>query len=284
MSESVKQFRMKFVALLLLIVVAFSLYGCGGTTLSSNWTHEEIRVDGKIDDWTDLKTVYFEDETLSLGIANDSANIYLMVRTRNEIFARSVRMSGLRLKLQPKMNNSRAMNIVYRGGDFVTLPRRPRGEGMRENGMNGPDRKESFTISTKKRLTEMEISTDGSNGPSVHSDTSMTFYVYEFAIPLTETLVRYYGLDAPVGSKIEVTAAWGGMDREMMRPDPSFDGGSRGGSGGGIPGMGGGRGGGGGKGGGGRGGGQHSSKKRQEMQAHEVKFDIQLSSIATESN
>ncbi len=276
MSELQEQSLKRIVTTIISMIVLSVLAGCGGMVLSSNWISEKIKVDGKIDDWSELKTVYFEEEAVSLGIANDSTMLYLMFRTRNEIFARSIRMFGLRLKLKPKIDDGLSMNILYRGGDFVTIPALQGYEQKPNRGMQETGGVEQFTVSIKKRLSEMEIATDGSNGPSVSSDTSMTFYAYELGIPLSETLVRYYGLHASVGSKIEVTATWGGDDREMMRPDPTFDGGSRRGAGG-IPGVGGGFGS-----GAGRKGGERGSQKRHLMQAYEVKFDIQLATLDTE--
>lgn len=229
------------------LVLSFvAVYGCkGDQELTCSRADGLIKIDGQMADWEGLPTAYFEDQGVVLGMANDDDNLYFIFRCRDEKWARTIRTSGLTLWLDGRGKKGKDFQLKYRGGPKMS-ELMPKGEsapeGMRDRMMQRDTaRTDELTCAVKDRIVEMPIPLDGSNGPSVAFGIDHGFYVYEFKIPLKESIVRYYGLGAEAGAKITIGANWGKMDmgqRGEMRPGGGMGGGP---PGGGMPGgMGGG--------------------------------------------
>ena len=75
LSDSLLSIAM-FVALVLMT-------GCGNVQLESSYRHDEITIDGNMDDWEGL-TTYIDDMGLFVGLANDDDNLYLALRSRRQ--------------------------------------------------------------------------------------------------------------------------------------------------------------------------------------------------------
>ena len=244
-------------AFVLVTLVSMS-FGCKTQQLKTSWTERQIAVDGKIDDWSQIPTTFFEEEGTSVGLCNDSENLYIHFRFRNETMPRTIRMTGLNIWVDVDGGKDQDIGIQYRGGP-TPLPRRTQESGPSADPSTeekwqkfveeGRPPQREFLFIDKKGLIEAEIGTDGSNGPAAAYDTSMGLYSYEISIPLDAGSVRYYGLDLKPGDEIAIGAVWGEVDMDAMREkfgnrSGGMGGGPpRGGMGGGPPGggMGGGR-------------------------------------------
>ncbi len=270
----------------LLLVAVLLLCGCKSMEVESHWAGESaletpITADGSNVDWGDIPTIFFEDQQAVLGIANDSDNLYLLMRFRDQKWARAIKMSGLKIYVDAKGGKSTDLCIQYIGGpDLAALQRdemgrgrggMERGEDIEKRMKTGMGDHREFVFADKENLLDVDLPTDGSRGPAVSFDTSMSFFTYEFSIPLAESEVRNYGLGVEPGQTIGIGAIWGDFDkgkmREWMRPS--------GGMGGGMPG-GGGRGGGMGGGGGGRGGGGMGGQRPDMPEKQEIWFKTVL--------
>ena len=205
----------------LILATSILMTGCRTQDVPCHWTTMPIGIDGKAADWADMPVTYFEEEGAALGIGNDSNHLYINLRTRDATQARLVRMTGLTVYLDAEGGKSKDFFIRFRGGP--ALPEMPfrqgRGnDGSHENkrrGMSQPftdmpaDTINRFTCFQKGNIVEKPIPTSGSEGPAAACDTSMSFYNYEFSIPLWKSVVRYYGLDVKPGQTISVGLVWG---------------------------------------------------------------------------
>jgi len=230
-----------------LILLSVRLYGCKSEEVTTSWSNQTCQVDGKIDDWMEYPSKYYDDQAAALSLRSDDKNLYILFRFKDEQWARTIRMSGLTIWIDRDGNKSKKLGIRYTGGPEGLAG--PGGPGGREGSMPGRSREsmpqsmkppeEALVFFDESRILEVSVPLNGERGPAARCDTSMGFYAYEFRIPLSDTIVRSYGLGATPGQKLGMGAMWGHMSAATDKGRPS---GGRGGMGGGPPG--GGRGGG----------------------------------------
>jgi hypothetical protein len=243
------------------LILAWSLAtagGCKTVKAPASWAADPILIDGRIDDWEGVTTTRFKDENATLSLANDGDYLYALFRTSSPTWARTIRMAGLKISLDARGKKRDDFYLRYRGGPLLEEPRAgmrgdrdPGSERMRPEGDFQPmivaDSLPVLTCCIKDRIIEKEIPLDGAEGPSAAFDTAMGFYIYEFAVPLTEGAIRYYGLGTEPAAKIAVGIEWGDMGafrQDRRRPESMRSPGGIGGPGGmGPPGGMGGRGG-----------------------------------------
>ncbi|MCJ7509067.1 MAG: hypothetical protein MUO85_10145 [candidate division Zixibacteria bacterium] len=256
------------------VLVLAGTGNCKTREVSSYWTAEPIRVDGKRTDWSeDMPVNYFEEEGAVLALSNDSENLYILFCFKDPKWVRAIRMTGLKLWLDAKGKEKKDFGLRYNGGPSLSEMQAARRGGYSEDipseakqrmmqGMT--PRTIRFTFIDKKNNIEMEIPTDGSKGPAASFDTSMGLYSYEFSVPLQSGAAGYYGMDIKPGQTISIGAEWGDMGnlKGMSGPPGGMGGMPPGGMGGGPPG---------GRGGGGMGSGRESrgegmqAPKKQEV-------------------
>lgn len=237
-----------------LVVLAFS-YGCKTEEIPSSWTNQPITVDGNADDWSELPTYLFEKEGATIGICNDSTNVYLMLRLSAARKAMMIKRDGLTIWLDDAGNKNKDFMIRFRGGpsrsEFAdssdTLGRR--GRWMRPDfegreGGPGSEPREPFTCYIKDRIVENGIAPDGTNGPAAAFGLESRAPTYEFSVPLDSSHVLFYGLGVEPGHVLGVGLVWSepkemeqSGDREMLSGSPSGGGGGVGGFPGGGSGM-----------------------------------------------
>ena len=220
-----------------IIILITLTVGCKTMEIESRRTNNPINIDGKIDDWDSIPTVFFEEEAVALGISNDNDNLYLLCRFQNPMWASTIRSGGLTFTIKSKDKKQNEITLKYNDGPsraemmkqlkerFGNERRTPMGDRP-DKGMN---QKTRLLCTVKDYLAEKELSLDGTEGPAAAFDTSMGFYTYEFKIPLTECQTQYYGIPNSSGEPLEITAVWGEMVNEMMGQGPGSIGGRGGG-------------------------------------------------------
>ena len=256
------------------------LSGCRKSTeIPSQWVSRTMLADGKVSDWSGLAATRLQDKETSVVIANDSKNMYLLVRFRDPIWARLIRRSGLTLRLSPKGRSEDYFMLRFKGGPSAAELRKLGGERerpdwdtlsseMRPQMMPPlPDTaSDQLLCEVKDRIIEKSIPLNGAQGPSAAAGISDGMIAYEFTIPLSASSVMHYGLGAEPGQDITIKAVWGEMEFERPREGrPQF-----GMDGGGMPG-GGGPPGGGGMPGGGPPGGRPGGRQTPEKQEYTIK-------------
>jgi hypothetical protein len=228
---------------------------CKDATVAAQWTQQIVTFSGQRSDWPNGSIGSLEGKEASLGLSNDSQNVYVMLFFRNEQWARMIKSTGLTLWLDPQGKKKKQFMVKLVGGpsweDLMKASgrdpakqqdRMPPGMDYKMKEKQGSDT--TFTCFQKDYIIEKPIPLNGQEGPAAVFATDKGFFIYEFSVPLKESSVLYYGLGARPGQNISLGLIWGEMDQEHMRGKGE---GSEGGMGGG---MGGGPGGGGGMGGG----------------------------------
>jgi len=243
----------------LLMAVLFTAGASWGKDkVTSVWTDTTISVNGRADDWPESSLRYFPEQEAVIGVANDSARLYLLVRFRDEKWVRAVSMAGIKWELKGRGDSSQTVIIKYRG---ETPPVAMTSDGRQPFGsdaappagagpMSGPVDRRTFTCSIPDRIAEKEILPDGAEGPAAAFANDQGLFTYEFSIPLAKGAVRYYGLGVSLENHLTAKATWGDLsEMRDRRPGPGDmpeggmgggppAGGMPGGMGGGMPGGG----------------------------------------------
>ncbi|MBK7142873.1 MAG: hypothetical protein IPH75_12415 [bacterium] len=249
--------------LIIFLFLAAASSWAGSDKISSRFAVNPITIDGRYDDWKDHPTTFLEEQKAVIAVANDADNLYLLFRTNDPRWVRTIAMSGLTVYLDPKGGKKKDFFVKFIGGpsreQMLALRKQEVAERKSEE-RQMPERMQQrmeermpddsipkLICYIKDQIDEKEIPLDGTEGPSVAFDTSHAFFVYEFAIPMKESEVRSYGFGAIDKKELSVGLVWGEM--EMMRGERPREGMDFGGSGGGMGGgpgggMGGGPGGG----------------------------------------
>lgn len=250
MIQTIVSFRPGRLAVVVTIVILFTLTGCKSEAIEGHWQEQTMAVDGKIDDWEGVPTSFFEKQETVVAMCSDSSNLYILFRFRNPAWAKAIRMGGLMLWIDNDGGSDKTFGVRYNGAPEIEFTH-PEGADMPE-GMASGGRMDRFSqmmeekpvhlllIDKNSIFQEAIIPADGREGPAVACDTSMSFFTYEFKIPLMKSELNYYGIDASPGRKISVGALWGGMERQRGMSagmeGPPMGGGRPGGGGGGRPG------------------------------------------------
>ena len=216
------------------LLVALLTAGCkSAKDTVSHWTPTPIVVDGQGGDWENLPVTFFEEPQVSLGLANDSSRLYILMRFRDQKWARLIRMTGLNLYFDRTGGSEKTFVLRYRGGpDQMPMPggdslafRMP--DFPAERAQSPDDRPAEFTCFIDGRIYEKAIPTDGAEGPAAAAGIERGSFTYEFAVPLPEGAVRHYGINAQPGQVIGLGASWSDMSElgERMREDapPEMD-------------------------------------------------------------
>jgi hypothetical protein len=263
--------------------VLIMLAGCSGMKVApSRWDNNTLKIDGKDNEWqNDLR--YFPDEKIMVGIKNDADNLYVCLKTNDEMNIRKIMAAGLTLWLNTKDNKSKKFGIHYpvggagrrdftqgRDADDPSADERIKAEmpgnhysGMMEEmlkkieiNINDNEDLKIGTIDEFKKNYNIQVSLKNEND----------ILFYEIAIPLKSQFlnINNNGTKAIIGL--------GMLTGEYKRPERSGNqrgyGDGGGPTSGGIPGMGsGGYGGSGRRGGGMHGGGMRGSTSQNDMKS-----------------
>lgn len=101
-----------WLALLLLLVMALGLPGCGTPEFQSRWLDREIVIDGDPREWSGA--VYSVDgEMTVIGLQNDSTDLYLCVVSSDPNVSRQVLGRGMTLWLDAKGGRGKSFGIRF---------------------------------------------------------------------------------------------------------------------------------------------------------------------------
>jgi len=288
-----KKGRRIFILCALATATVVFVTGCNMQEVPSSWNTNNIKIDGRINDWEGASGTFFSDQNASVLILNDQENMYILFRTSDAQWAQTIKMTGLTLYFNGKGKKKKDSYICFKGGpDMKDLMKNKMG-GQMPGGMSGgtgtqgdskrgimmggddrqimADAPPSLVCYSKEIMSEKAVPLDSRDGLAAAYDTCQGLYTYEVRIPLAESTIMDYGIGAETGAKVAIGALWGstGEREEKMGGAPPS----------GMDGGGGGRGGGG-KGGGrsgGMGGGPPGGGQGQEMpEEQEVWIKSQL--------
>lgn len=207
------------------LAVALSLAGisCKEKVLPAAWSSDGITIDGNMGDWNDLPTRYLKDHEAVAGIANDSTNVYLMLRFRDRGMAGAIGKAGLTVWIDPTGGSDEIFMVKLQGfpenvafpADSLGYSARSRDRHSPSGGGPGSAGPVTLTCAIRDRIVEKPIPLDGAQGPKAAVGYDQDFFVYEISIPLHESEVRNYGLAVAPGGLIGLQAEWGGKPERI---------------------------------------------------------------------
>ncbi len=209
--------------------IFLTLIGCKSTKVESSWAAQPMQIDGSASNWRDLPLTFFEDERLSIGFANDSTNMYILLRTSNLSFIRGVRRAGITLWLDAKGGKDKTRAVFYQGGpdpkamqkaglvDHTINAARIGDRPFMKNMLSDSMPHERFSYIDESYYLEKNIDPDGTFGPAIAVGVEDGFCIYELKIPLTDAPPELYGITAQPGQKISIGAEWQEMDTDKFR-------------------------------------------------------------------
>ena len=103
--------------ILLAGVLLLSVAACDDPEISSEWANSPIAIDGKGDDWNELSLWYFDDEGISLGVANRADNLYFLLETIDPRLGMSLKRRGFTIWLDPSGEKLKSFGLRILGQD-----------------------------------------------------------------------------------------------------------------------------------------------------------------------
>lgn len=176
---------------LVLALVPVFFFSCG-QKINSHYIGNKITIDGKTGEWQD-KLVYFKNEDLSVGVANDDQNIYMCLISSNTDLNRSLFRNGLITWFDINGQTKERFGIKFpRGMDPAQR------KAMQTNRQNQRRPEQRFSRGRENVMTQFEVlSMDGFRQLNpIHNNThnislklnrQPDHVVYEIKIPF-ETL------------------------------------------------------------------------------------------------
>ena len=245
-----------------LFLVSLTIAGCSSIPLlKSTWDNNTTVVDGKENDWRD-NMAFLTDEQVSVGVRNDSANIFVIFKTTSRQQSFQFFGPGFTVWFDPDGGEDKNFGIHF------PIGRRGRGDGPL---LLGTDQGDDIARQMQK---ELEIIQKDKGGPTQITpleakgiELSIKSYddylVYEMKVPLHASPDHPFAINAS-GKSLGVGFETGKIEarQSVSRDDGGGEGMPAGGTGGGFGGRGG-RGGRGGGGGRGRGGIQNGERPKQ---------------------
>ncbi len=215
--------------------------GCSSTTLvRSAWDNHEIAVDGKENDWHD-STFYFPDEQFSVGIRNDSSDVYLIFKTTSRQQSFQFFGLGFTVWFDPAGGDDKTFGIHFplgRAGRGEFQPPQEGQEGNTEEREKMMREMESqLEIIDKRKSGPIQLTSVEAKGIELYIKNYQDYLIYEMKVPLHTSEETPYAINA--------TKKTIGVGFETGKFQPRSESGGRfpGGEGGGRGGFGGGRGG-----------------------------------------
>jgi hypothetical protein len=210
-----------------LLIAAILYTGCNQTEVQCHWATSPLQVDGQMEDWTNLPKTYFEDLGASLGISNDTHNLYILFRFQNRQWLPLLHQNGLTIWLDKTAEKKKDFGIRY----FAKLPldstrirqtQNPQWSGPASrrppNMQQIEQRAVEEIIILNDDLQLNSIPPDGSYGINASFGIIEGISTYELSVPLPKTDPLKYAIGTQPGQKIslgvEIAAVEpGGLDQ-----------------------------------------------------------------------
>jgi len=266
----------KLLSICFLVIILISL-ACKKQEITSQYIENEIMIDGVDSDWQNIPMQYIEKVGGTVGIANDSSNLYILFKFNDQNLARKIIQRGLVIWL----DKSKKTGVRYRGSFsiFQSLPKRSENEN-RSRQPRSFDRGRMENLGAIMLINHDEralIRGNHPGEPQAASDIVDGTYCYEFAIPIGDSEENPFALEVNKNNKSNLGFEIGYIDpqkrEEMMSRRSEMEGQNMEGRAGGMGGRAGGM--------GGRGGGMSGRSRqfsnRMAFDSQEIWFNIILS-------
>jgi hypothetical protein len=159
--------KFKVISFLFLIILVTFLNGCREPVeFQSKWLDKRIVIDGDDTDWADYPYFYDKKSQSSLGLYNDSENIYIHFQTMDREIQKEIERMGLTIWFNEQGGKEKELGLSFAMGG---LPRRFDLRSGRDSDMPGPPpgMPEEISASMPEEMAgkEMPVSKRAPHGP-----------------------------------------------------------------------------------------------------------------------
>lgn len=198
----------KMIASILLLLGLLS--GCSGEKeLLSNWTNQQVKVDGKTSDWqNDL--VYLKDNNVALGFKNDNKNLFICLTTNDFTKVFPMLRGGFIIWFEPE-NNGKTIGIKYPMHNISNNNEQVPNSNEEIYNRQNPgefinrmlERQNELQILNEDKLPLTDISVENKEGIAAKLGYHSDRFVYELKVPLNDNNYAYK-ISALPGEKIKI--------------------------------------------------------------------------------
>jgi len=230
-----------FLLSMVLFLLLTPVLWCKDMDLNSLWRKAEIMVDGKETEWSG-SIYYLEEQKIGIGLQNDSANLYVIVKAMDRSTQLQIMRTGLTIWLDAKGKKKKTLGIHYPIGmqdygipevranqntEFAKEQQNQFTEMLKEIEVLGPEKND------RNRMARVN-----SFGIEASLNDTLGVMIYELKIPLRPTDELPYAISSNPGDIISLGVETGKFNKEIMRGNRPMRGGMPGGRGGMPPGGG----------------------------------------------
>jgi len=195
--------------LIVLILCSFFLYGCSGEQqLLSNWTNQQIEIDGKTSDWQN-NLEYLKDENVAVGFKNDNKFIYICLTTNDFTKVLPMLRGGFITWFEPE-NGGKSIGVKFpfhNASDNNQVPKSSEEIYNRQNPgkfINRMlERQTELQILNENKQILNDMPTKNKEGIEAKLGYNSDRFVYELRIPLSDSKYAYK-LSAAPGEKLNI--------------------------------------------------------------------------------
>ena len=209
-----------FLLSILLFLLISPLLWSKDINLNSIWTKSEIVVDGKESEWSG-SIYYLEEQKIGLGLQNDTANLYIIVKATDRNTQLQIMRRGLTIWLDAKGKKNKTLGIHYPIGmqeyGIPEVKANPNTEFASEQQNQFTEMLKEIEILGPEKNDRNRISRANNFGIEASLNDTLGVMIYELKIPLRSTNEYPYAISAGPGSDISVGLEAGKFNREMMK-------------------------------------------------------------------
>lgn len=228
-----------FLLSILLFLLISPLLWSKDINLNSIWTKSEIVVDGKESEWSG-SIYYLEKQKIGIGLQNDTANLYIIVKATDRNTQLQIMRRGLTIWLDAKGKKNKTLGIHYPIGmqeyGIPEVKANPNTEFASEQQNLFTDMLKEIEVLGPEKNDRNRIGRVNNFGIEASLNDTLGVMIYELKIPLRPTNELPYAISSNPGDVISLGLETGKFNKEMMRGNMPMRGGMPGGEGGMPPG------------------------------------------------
>ena len=182
-------------AFVLLCVLA-TLTGCGSTLeLTSRWTNQELRIDGRGDEWKDATTL-IPGPQVQVGIKNDRDNLYVCLITANRMTQAQILALGTTVWFDAEGKKTKTFGIQFPIAGLLQGRRFPTQQNPEDLKRLIEAAQRQFEVIGPGEGERHRLNDRQDNGIDVHLGYSDGTLTYELKIPLHKSPDHPYAVGA----------------------------------------------------------------------------------------
>ena len=209
-----------FLLSMVLFLLLTPVLWCKDMDLNSLWRKAEIMVDGKEPEWSG-SIYYLEEQKIGIGLQNDSANLYVIVKATDRNTQLQIMRMGLTIWLDAKGKKKKTLGIHYPIGmrDYGIPEARAiqNTEFAREQQNLFTEMLNEIEVLGPEKNDRNRMARANSFGIEASLNDTLGVMIYELKVPLKPTAEFPYAIAANAGGVISLGLETGEFKREMMK-------------------------------------------------------------------